>query len=42
MGLARLFDQHRRREVGEQIAAAYMRTPQTADELAGLELDLWP
>jgi len=37
MGLARLVDQHRRREVGEQIAAAYMRTPQTADELAGLD-----
>ena len=37
MGLARLVDEHRRKAVGEQIAAAYVRMPQTADELAGLD-----
>ena len=37
LGLERLVDRHRRRAVGDQIAAAYLRVPQTADELAGLD-----
>jgi metal-responsive CopG/Arc/MetJ family transcriptional regulator len=37
LGLTRLVDQHRRAEVGAAIAGAYRRTPQTDDELAGLD-----
>lgn len=37
LGLSRLVDQHRRRRVGEEIAEAYRREPQTREELAGLE-----
>lgn len=37
LGLEQLVDQHRRRQVGAKIVAAYRRQPQTDDELAGLE-----
>jgi len=36
LGLESLVDQHRRARVGEEIAAAYRRQPQTDEELAGL------
>jgi Arc/MetJ-type ribon-helix-helix transcriptional regulator len=37
IALEALVDQHRRREIGRQIAEAYERMPQTEEELAGLE-----
>jgi Arc/MetJ-type ribon-helix-helix transcriptional regulator len=37
LGLERLVDEHHRKLVGAQIADAYRRQPQTADELAGLD-----
>ena len=37
MGLERMIDEHRRRAVGERIAEAYRRIPETTDELAGLD-----
>lgn len=37
LGLERLVDEHRRRQVGEEIVAAYRRQPQTDEELAGLD-----
>ncbi len=37
LSLERLVDQHRRRRVGAEIADAYRRRPQTAEELAGLD-----
>lgn len=36
LGLERLADAHRRRQVGERIADAYRRLPQTARELSGI------
>jgi len=37
LGLERLVDEHRRRQVGAEIVSAYRRLPQTEDELAGLD-----
>jgi Arc/MetJ-type ribon-helix-helix transcriptional regulator len=37
LGLERLVDQHRRRQVGAAIVDAYRRQPQTDEELAGLD-----
>lgn len=37
LGLERLVDQHRRRRIGKEIADAYRRRPQSAEELAGLD-----
>jgi len=37
LALERLVDQHQRRQIGDEIATAYRRRPQTAEELAGLE-----
>jgi metal-responsive CopG/Arc/MetJ family transcriptional regulator len=37
VGLAGLIDQHRRERTGAEIVAAYKRTPQTEEELAGLD-----
>lgn len=37
IGLQELIEKHRRRMVGERIAAAYRRQPQTDEELAGLD-----
>jgi Arc/MetJ-type ribon-helix-helix transcriptional regulator len=37
LGLERLVDEHRRRQTGATIVAAYRRQPQTDDELAGLD-----
>ncbi len=37
VGLQELVDRHRRRLVGERIADAYRRRPQTEEELTGLE-----
>jgi Arc/MetJ-type ribon-helix-helix transcriptional regulator len=37
IGLERLVDEHRRRQIGAELVAAYRRQPQTSDELAGLE-----
>jgi Arc/MetJ-type ribon-helix-helix transcriptional regulator len=37
IGLAELVDRHRRRQVGERIAAGYRDLPQSDDELAGLD-----
>ncbi len=37
IGLQALVDEHRKRMVGERIADAYRRRPQTDDELAGLD-----
>lgn len=37
LGLQALVDEHRKRLVGEQIASAYRRNPQTEDEIAGLD-----
>jgi metal-responsive CopG/Arc/MetJ family transcriptional regulator len=37
LGLQTLVDEHRKRLIGEQIAAAYRRHPQTEDEIAGLD-----
>jgi Arc/MetJ-type ribon-helix-helix transcriptional regulator len=37
MGLERLVDQQRRRQVGNAIVDAYRRRPQTDEELAGLD-----
>ncbi|MGH9269051.1 MAG: ribbon-helix-helix domain-containing protein [Acidimicrobiales bacterium] len=37
LGLTALVDRHRRRAVGDQISLAYSTTPQTEDELAGLD-----
>ncbi len=36
LALQRLVDQHRRRRIGEEIASAYSRVPQTEKELVGL------
>jgi Arc/MetJ-type ribon-helix-helix transcriptional regulator len=36
LGLERLIDQHRRFQIGEEIAEGYRRQPQTDEELAGL------
>jgi Arc/MetJ-type ribon-helix-helix transcriptional regulator len=38
LGLERLVDEHRRRQLGAEIAAAYRLRPQTDEELAGLDL----
>ncbi|HEV3093371.1 MAG TPA: ribbon-helix-helix domain-containing protein [Solirubrobacteraceae bacterium] len=37
VGLEALVDEHRKRVEGEQIAEAYRRHPQTAEELAGID-----
>jgi Arc/MetJ-type ribon-helix-helix transcriptional regulator len=37
LGLTRLIDHHRRREVGSQIVNGYRSRPQTDEELAGLD-----
>jgi metal-responsive CopG/Arc/MetJ family transcriptional regulator len=37
LGLERLVDEHRRRQVGAEIVDAYRRQPQTEEELAGLD-----
>jgi Arc/MetJ-type ribon-helix-helix transcriptional regulator len=37
LGLERLVDEHRRRQVGASIVEGYRRLPQTAEELAGLD-----
>lgn len=37
LALRRLVDAHERQTVGERIADGYRHTPQTRDELAGLE-----
>ena len=37
LGLTRLIDHHRRRQVGAEIVDGYRNRPQTADELAGLD-----
>lgn len=36
LGLERLADAHRRQRVGEDIAEAYRRLPQSEEELAGI------
>lgn len=38
LGLERLIDQHRRFQIGEEIAEGYRRQPQTDEELAGLDV----
>lgn len=37
LGLERLVDDHRRRQIGAEIVDAYRRQPQTEEELAGLD-----
>lgn len=37
MGLERLVEEHRRRQIGAKIVDAYTRRPQTEEELAGLD-----
>jgi Arc/MetJ-type ribon-helix-helix transcriptional regulator len=37
LGLERLVEEHRRRQVGAEIVEAYRRRPQTDEELAGLD-----
>jgi len=37
IGLAQLVDRHRRRQIGESIAAGYRDLPQSDAELAGLD-----
>jgi Arc/MetJ-type ribon-helix-helix transcriptional regulator len=37
VALERLLDRHRRDEIGRQIVEGYQRTPQTEDELAGVD-----
>ncbi|MFP5317103.1 MAG: ribbon-helix-helix domain-containing protein [Acidimicrobiia bacterium] len=37
IGLAGLVDRHRRRAIGERIAAGYRDLPQSDEELAGLD-----
>ncbi len=37
LGLRSLVEEHRRKAVGERIVEAYRRTPQTEDELAGID-----
>ncbi len=37
LGLERLIEDHRRSRIGEEIADAYRRQPQTGEELAGLD-----
>jgi Arc/MetJ-type ribon-helix-helix transcriptional regulator len=37
LGLERLIDQHRRFQIGAEIAEGYRRQPQTDQELAGLD-----
>jgi Arc/MetJ-type ribon-helix-helix transcriptional regulator len=37
LGLQRLVDQHRRRQIGAAIVDAYRRRPQTEEELTGLD-----
>ena len=37
IGLQAFVDEHRKRLVGERIADAYRRAPQTKDEIAGLD-----
>jgi metal-responsive CopG/Arc/MetJ family transcriptional regulator len=39
--LIRLIDQERRREIGEQIAEGYRRTPQTEEEMADIPFQSW-
>jgi Arc/MetJ-type ribon-helix-helix transcriptional regulator len=39
--LVRLIDQERRRQIGEQIAEAYRRMPQTEEELADIPFQSW-
>jgi Arc/MetJ-type ribon-helix-helix transcriptional regulator len=35
MGLERLVEEHRRRRIGAEIVAGYVRQPQTDEEIAG-------
>ncbi len=37
LGLERLVDEHRRKQIGAEIVDAYRRQPQTEEELAGLD-----
>lgn len=37
LGLERLIEDNRRRRIGDEIAEAYRRQPQTDEELAGLD-----
>jgi Arc/MetJ-type ribon-helix-helix transcriptional regulator len=37
LGLERLVEEHRRRRTGAEIAEGYRRTPQTEDEISGLD-----
>jgi metal-responsive CopG/Arc/MetJ family transcriptional regulator len=37
LGLERLVEEHRRRQIGTRIVEAYQLRPQTEEELAGLE-----
>jgi Arc/MetJ-type ribon-helix-helix transcriptional regulator len=37
LGLERLVEEHRRRQIGTEIVEAYRRQPQTDEELAGLD-----
>ena len=39
--LVRLIDQERRRQIGEQIAEAYRRMPQTEEEMADIPFQSW-
>jgi Arc/MetJ-type ribon-helix-helix transcriptional regulator len=37
LGLERLIEEHRRQRIGAEIVDAYRRSPQTDEELAGLD-----
>lgn len=37
IGLTQMIEQHMRQKVGDAIAEAYRRTPQTDEEIAGLD-----
>jgi metal-responsive CopG/Arc/MetJ family transcriptional regulator len=37
MGLERLLEEHRRRKIGQQIAAGYQLFPETSTDLMGLD-----
>jgi Arc/MetJ-type ribon-helix-helix transcriptional regulator len=37
IGLEKLVDEHRRRQIGEEIVEGYRRQPQTEEELAGAD-----
>jgi Arc/MetJ-type ribon-helix-helix transcriptional regulator len=37
LGLTRLVEEHRRRQIGDRIVEAYRRQPQTEEELTGLD-----